>query len=181
MPLKNTLIAEMTDDINNAADVLYEKAMDDAKFKLTAMLRQIDNAIYEAGETLKLIQPMEDGRLAIKWEDQDMGFGKADTPRLVKYKKLKKGWRYDKLSIKSIALRAPRTKAFETTTSLITETLIAVGELFKMRRNVVEKIRVMRRAATLMHKNGEDKLRSAEKNIRSAASKFQVQTHQTTA
>lgn len=144
----------------------YAAALNADIHKLTEVIRRLDRIIDSAGKILENAQPRERGRLAIVWENQDIRYGKALTPRLVEFTKIRAGgWRYNKLSTKYLTLRVKNKGEFSHDMDIVKKTLEHLVGAFEMRRRVMEKIRIFRLTATLMHQNNRETLENIHLSI----------------
>lgn len=166
--------APITTDNNShkvaSADDAYAEAINEARDKFTSVLRHIDNAIFLAGNTLKSLQPKFPGAIGIVWEKQDVGvsIGYSDTPRIVRFKKIRNTWVYQHLTYDRLNLKASSNGPFEYNSALVKETLKGIQELFEKRAEVVQTIAAFRIAASQRHNKSEALIRRIEAQMTEA-------------
>ena len=148
----------------------YQTALNQDIARLVLIVWRIDEILRDSQSVLDACQPAATGKIGIVWEERDIGAGKALTPRIAEYKRLKSGaMRYKRVTEKYLSLRAKNKGEFMHNMSITRDVLEQVTKLFEARHRVIECIRVIRIKSTLTARNNLGPLNKIEDTVRQLA------------
>lgn len=128
-------------------------------------LVEIDLKIERLDRILARLQPPITGRVRVSWRKDGEKQSGQSKPCLVRWKKQGDVWRSERLGLKSLVQKAPKTKAFYNTREEIREATRELALLLKRRTLILESIANFERSMWAFNEAGKSVLTSVEERI----------------
>lgn len=129
--------------------------------RLRQYLLEIDTRIDELDKILARLQPPIDGRVKIAWRKDGSTTVTACRPNLVRWKRQGEQWRSERLGLKSLVQKLPRSGAFYYVREELRETVRHIGELLSRRAAIVEAVQRMEQAVQFTIDRNQENLKQA--------------------